>query len=270
MNIRVRGISYHFEVHQEDERLPYVIFLHGFMGSSQNFSDLMQPLSSFCNPVTIDLLGHGKSEGAELHYRFSNNEQVADLTKLISEQLRIPIYLYGYSMGGRMALQLVLHRPDLYRGLILESSTFGIENDSERQARQSLDARRADQIMGNFSGFLKDWRNKPLFQNGSTSPETEQQLYELQKKQNPLWIANALLGFGTGTMPDVKSRLKEIKIPVQLIAGQADSKFVQIAQLMNKKIPNCRLKLVKNAGHRVHLDQPARIVETLKNYLNEI
>ncbi|MTI88694.1 MAG: 2-succinyl-6-hydroxy-2,4-cyclohexadiene-1-carboxylate synthase [Balneolaceae bacterium] len=267
MNIRIRGISYYFKVHQEDPNLPYIVFLHGFMGSSTNFEHLIPPLKQFCNPVTIDLLGHGKSEGAELHYRFSAREQIADLTKLISEQLHIPLYLYGYSMGGRLALHLMLHRPDLYRGLILESSTFGIENESERQARQSLDARRSDHIIGNFPGFLKEWKSKPLFKSRHTSRELLMKLSGIQEKQKALWMANTLLGFGTGTMPSVKEKLNEITIPVQLIAGKEDAKFVQIAQLMTKQIPNSDLSLIEHAGHRVHLDQAERVTETLQTFL---
>ncbi|HBQ58795.1 MAG TPA: 2-succinyl-6-hydroxy-2,4-cyclohexadiene-1-carboxylate synthase [Balneolaceae bacterium] len=267
MNIRVRGISYHFEVHQEKETLPNLVLLHGFMGSGENFAHLILELKEFCNPITIDLLGHGKTEGAELHYRFSTKEQVADVTKLISEQLQIPVYLYGYSMGGRLALQLALHRPDLYRGLILESATFGIEGETERQARQSLDARRSDAITGNFEGFLEDWKNMPLFDSSNADPELLAKTERIQQEQNPFWLANSLQGFGTGTMPCVRDRLKELKIPVQLIVGERDSKFVHINRQMEKEIPDAELQVVKEAGHRVHLDSPKALNSLLHAYL---
>lgn len=267
MNIRVRGISYHFEIHQENETLPNLVLLHGFMGSGENFTHLIPELKTFCNPITIDLLGHGKTEGAELHYRFSTKEQVADLTKLISEQLHIPVYLYGYSMGGRLALQLALHRPDLYRGLILESATFGIEGETERQARQSLDARRSDAITGNFEGFLEEWKNMPLFSSSTASPELLEKTENIQLEQNPFWLANALQGFGTGTMPCVRDRLKELAIPVQLITGEKDSKFVHVNRQMEKEIPDAELYTVKNAGHRVHLEQPDLLIDSLRTFI---
>ena len=138
MDIRIRGISYHLEFHQQKEKLPTMVLLHGFLGSGDSFKPLIPLLAEFSNPVTIDLLGHGKTQGAELHYRFSTKEQVADIVKLISEQLQTPLFLYGYSMGARLALQTALHRPDLFQGLLLESGTFGIEGETERQVRQSL------------------------------------------------------------------------------------------------------------------------------------
>ncbi len=267
MNIRVRGISYHFDIHQEIETLPNLVLLHGFMGSGRQFEHLIPELRKYCNPITIDLLGHGNSEGAELHYRFSTKEQVADLTKLISEQLQIPLFLYGYSMGGRLALQLALHRPDLYKGLILESSTFGIEGETERQARQSLDARRSDAITGNFDGFLEDWAKMPLFNSTNPEPELLDKMNKIQKDQNPFWLANSLQGFGTGTMPCVRDRLSEIPIPVQLLVGEKDSKFLHINRQMQKELRDTELTVVKEAGHRVHLDQPEPLVNQLINFI---
>jgi 2-succinyl-6-hydroxy-2,4-cyclohexadiene-1-carboxylate synthase len=267
MNIRVRGISYHIDIHQNDESLPGLVLLHGFMGSGENFTHLISELKSFCNPITIDLLGHGKTEGAELHYRFSTKEQVADVTKLISEQLTLPVFLYGYSMGARLALQLALHRPDLYKGLILESGTFGIEGETEQQARQALDARRSDAIMGNFKGFLKEWTEMPLFNSSNADPELIEKTKEIQKQQNPFWVANSLQGFGTGTMPCVRERLGELPMPVQLIVGEKDSKFLHINRQMEKEIPNSELSVVKEAGHRVHLDQPEHLITQIKNFI---
>lgn len=266
--VKIRGITYHFEVHREDETLPYLLMLHGFLGSSENFSHLLTDLKSFCNPVTIDLLGHGKTEGAELHYRFSTKEQLADLIKLISEQLHFPLYLYGYSMGGRLALQLAVHEPTLFSGLILESSTFGIENETERQARQSLDAQRCDQIMGNYEGFLEEWKKMPLFRT-PVDPELSKNWYRVQQSQNPLWMSNSLQGFGTGTMPCIRDRLHKLSIPVQLIVGEQDAKFLHINRQIEKEITDSRLEVVPKAMHRVHLEQPEAFLKVIRDFMKK-
>lgn len=266
MNIRIRGIEYHFERHQANERLPSLVLLHGFLGSGKVFKPLIPELCSFCNPVTIDLLGHGKTEGAEMHYRFSTREQIADIAKLIREQFTIPpVFLYGYSMGARLALQIALHHPELLQGLILESGTFGIESETERLARQSLDASRADSIMGTFQGFLSDWENMPMFE----TQQSTAQYSEIQKAQNSTWMANSLLGFGTGTMPCVKDQLANIELPVQLIAGKRDGKFVRVNQAMNRTISDSTLSIVAESGHRVHLDQPKELTGILRTFITE-
>lgn len=269
MNIRVRGISYSFEIHQQDESLTSLVLLHGFMGSGRSFEHLIPSLKEFCNPITIDLLGHGETEGAELHYRFSTKEQVADLSKLIGEQLHIPLFLYGYSMGGRLALQLALHHPSLFSGLILESSTFGIEDETERQARQALDAKRSDDLLGNFSGFLENWKAMPLFRSESADKELLRTAEQIQQSHNAFWLANSLQGFGTGTMPCVRDQLGEIAIPVQLLVGETDSKFIHLNRQMKKELQDAVLLTVKNAGHRVHLDQPDAVSSQLKSFITK-
>lgn len=268
MNIRVRGISYFIQKHQEQPQLPELILLHGFMGSGKLFQKLVESLKPFSNPVTIDLLGHGNTEGAELHYRFSTQEQIADLAKLISEQIAVPVFLYGYSMGARLALQLALHRPDLIQGLVLESGTFGIEDETERQARQALDASRADQIIGNFESFLEEWNSKSMFRSTGTMEEPTQNT-GVQKEQNPIWMANSLLGFGTGTMPCIKKELENLICPVQLIVGKQDVKFIRINQTMNKYIPDSALSIVEGANHRVYFDQPEEVVHIIKKFIDE-
>ncbi|MBO6794951.1 MAG: 2-succinyl-6-hydroxy-2,4-cyclohexadiene-1-carboxylate synthase [Balneolaceae bacterium] len=262
MKLNVRGIEYFFEKHQQNDDLPTLVLLHGFMGSGDLFESLIEHLSPFCNPVTIDLLGHGQTEGAELHYRFSTKEQVADIVKLVQEQLSAPVFLYGYSMGARLALQVSLQRPDLFSGLILESGTFGIEVEAERQARQALDGSRADQIMGNFDDFLTQWQEMEMFSNSSSKQQKE-----IQEAQNPYWIANSLLAFGTGTMPCVRERLSELSTPTLLLAGGDDSKFVRINQSMSKAIPDAKLGIIPKTGHRVHIESPKEIAQHLEPFI---
>jgi 2-succinyl-6-hydroxy-2,4-cyclohexadiene-1-carboxylate synthase len=121
--------------------------------------------------------------------------------------------------------------------------------------------------MGNFKGFLKEWTEMPLFNSSNADPELIEKTKEIQKQQNPFWVANSLQGFGTGTMPCVRERLGELPMPVQLIVGEKDSKFLHINRQMEKEIPNSELSVVKEAGHRVHLDQPEHLITQIKNFI---
>lgn len=265
MNCRIRGIQYHFQKHNSENDLPIVVFLHGFMGSGDIFKRLINTCKEYCNPITIDLLGHGKSEGAELHYRFSLKEQIADIIKLIQEQVFSPVFLYGYSMGARLALSLAIEKPNLLQGLILESGTFGIEVEAERQARQALDGARADQIIGNFDNFLNEWQKMDLFKYDIEDYD----LKKIQKNQNPYWMANSLLGFGTGTMPLLRDKLTTMVIPTLLITGEFDSKFTRINQVMKKELPTADLIILPESGHRVHSNSYFEIAEHLKLFIEK-
>jgi 2-succinyl-6-hydroxy-2,4-cyclohexadiene-1-carboxylate synthase len=267
MKIKLRGIQYYFEQHQQNEELPHLVLLHGFLGSSESFNKIIPSLLPFCNPITVDLLGHGNTDGSEMHYRFATKEQTADIVKLISEQFRYPLFLHGYSMGGRLALQIALQRPDLIQGLVLESTTFGIENEQERQARQALDGQRADSLLGNFDQFIDEWKKLPIFETNQLSEAQKAQVETIQRAQNPLWMSNSLLGFGTGSMPCSIEHLGLLNMPVQLMVGAKDQKFTNIMQAMHNRINSSDLKIFENANHRVHLDQPDIFIKTIKKFI---
>ena len=156
---QVRGLQYYYLT--QGDREQDIVFLHGFLGSHAIFNEALSEidLASTHRLVSLDLLGHGASEGAELHYRFSAKEQVADLAYFIRHYCQKPVILVGYSMGARLALSLATQYPSLCKGLVLESGHFGISSETERQSRQSLDAQRADEIMSDYSSFLRYWED---------------------------------------------------------------------------------------------------------------
>lgn len=91
-----------------------VIFLHGFLGNSQDWIPLMKALSTSARCISIDLPGHGES-CIECHGKKSiqepslSIESVAEmLLRLICSSTTGMVMLVGYSMGGRIALYMSL------------------------------------------------------------------------------------------------------------------------------------------------------------------
>lgn len=252
------------EVNLESEKL--VILLHGFMGSGGIFEDLARELARNVRVIALDLLGHGSSEGAEMHYRFSTNEQVADLRTFIERMNDGPVILMGYSMGARLALSFASKYPQLLSGLILESGSFGIEDPTEAQTRQSLDGHRADEIQANFNDFLARWNAMPLFQS-HYSKDLPSEYKSIQSFQDPLWMANSLLGFGSGTMPCLHDALAKIKVPTHLLVGGDDTKFLAINQRMHQQLPNSYLSVIRESGHRIHVDAPEQWLQTVQPFI---
>jgi len=270
MRIITNGISYFVRIYQKEKNLPNLIFLHGFMGSGKGFEHLMKPLNSFCNPITIDLLGHAKTDGADAPARFAAGQQTADLKDIIHKISEAPPMLYGYSMGGRLALQFTLKNPNTIGGLILESTNYGIEGDLKLHKRKQLDEKRAKAIENDFPSFLNGWERLPLFQSGtSTTVEKISHYQTIQREQDPIQMAYSLRGFGTAAMPSVKEKLKGLKLPMLLLAGQADLKYVKIAQHMHRQLPAGKLSIIPKAGHRIHVQQPEALTIEIKSFINQ-
>lgn len=264
--IEINNETYACKIHRGEPNLPHLLMLHGFMGDHRVFDHLIESLSKFCNPVTIDLLGHGNSSKPEDPNRYNEYNQIKDILGVIEKLDIAPPILLGYSMGGRLALKTALFTPAKFKGLILESTTCGISSEAERQERRKADEQRAHQIEQNFEAFLSKWQNLELFQSPlQTDKELANYYQKVQHSQNPKAIANSLLGFGTGSMTPVYDELKGFDLPVLLMAGTADKKYQRINNYMTKQFPNTTFSSIK-AGHRIHLDNPTKLAQEIRNY----
>lgn len=266
MHFFTDSFTYYCTIHQSKPHLPYLLMLHGFMGSGRVFDHLLDDLASFCNPITIDLGGHGKTKSPTDPDFYSAKRQVRQLHSILRRLQFENLYLYGYSMGGRLAFQLIASYPNLFSGVVSESAHCGIDSETERSDRQKLDKKRAQQIETNFEGFINDWMNLPLFQH---TPDQMKLMYqEIMKAQNPKTLSASLRGFGAGVMPSVCDKISGLDPPITLLAGKLDEKYVRRMTEISGKADSSNIQIVENTGHRVHADQPEELITILKNAVN--
>jgi len=98
------------------EEGPRVVFVHGLFGQGRNWSTVARSLAAAPRRVTtLDLPDHGASPRSERVDYLAMAEQLADELEHLGE----PVVLVGHSMGGKVAMQLALRRPELLRGLVV-------------------------------------------------------------------------------------------------------------------------------------------------------
>jgi len=266
--LQFEDVTYACEIHQHHEDLPYLLMLHGFMGDHRVFDHLTDELCNFCNPITIDLLGYGKSSKPSDPNRYGEDRQINDINAIV-EKLEIDsLFLFGYSMGGRLALQTAIEAPAYLKGVILESTTCGITDPQQRKKRRKLDAKWAREIKEDFEDFLSQWKQLDLFQSPVATDESLLKNYQqIQAEQHPDALAASLHGFGTGSMTPVCDELKQFGLPVLLLAGSADEKYQQINDYLVDQSPNATFSSIE-AGHRTHLDNPSAFLSELKHFID--
>jgi 2-succinyl-6-hydroxy-2,4-cyclohexadiene-1-carboxylate synthase len=165
----------------------------------------------------------------------------------------------GYSMGGRIALHLALARPALVQALVLVSATAGIDDEAERQARIADDEARAQRVERHgVEGFLHDWLRQPMF---AGLPEVGDRCHDAAT------LTASLRRLGTGRQEPLWDRLGELRMPVLVVAGERDAKFVALAERMAASILEASLTVVPGAGHAVHLERPDAFVELVRPWL---
>jgi 2-succinyl-6-hydroxy-2,4-cyclohexadiene-1-carboxylate synthase len=175
-------------------------------------------------------------------------------------------------MGGRVALTYAVNHQNNIDAIILESTTAGLQNESERKSRILQDEDLSKRIEQNgIDDFVEYWTNLELFKSQKKLPIEVQQQIKIEKlKNNPTGLKNSLHGFGTGKMLSVWERLGLLQIPTLLITGEEDKKFNSISSEMVKLIPGAKHVIVENSGHNVHLEKPEVFVNLIKEFLISI
>ncbi|MBE9047224.1 2-succinyl-6-hydroxy-2,4-cyclohexadiene-1-carboxylate synthase [Pleurocapsales cyanobacterium LEGE 10410] len=232
------------------------------MGNSQDFLTVISNLSEFCCLV-VDLPGHGNTEVAgELDYQMPQIAQalIGLLNRLAIEQC----FLVGYSMGGRIALYLTVYFPQYFQGVILESASPGLATQPERDRRIEQDWQLAARLESQgLAQFLKQWYANPIFASFVRHPNYEQAIAHRQQNE-PNKLVKSLRYTGLGMQPSLWHCLSNIQIPILLVVGEFDAKFVAINQKIAGLCRQSKLNIVKNSGHNVHFEQPKEFIKLVK------
>ena len=266
MRLTVNGVAYHVEKQGSG---PAVLFLlHGFTGSSATWTPHLVALQAFTT-VRVDFLGHGRSDAPADVRRYGMEACVDDLLA-IQDHLGIRrCAVVGYSMGGRVAMRVALQAPERLWALVLESASPGIADPADRRARVRQDAKLAAQIRKDgVAAFADYWQSLSLFASQSRLPESTRQALRNQRLQHTAnGLANSLQGLGAGQQEPVLERLRGLHVPVLLLAGALDDKYCGLANDMAALLPCSRVRIVPDAGHAVHLEQPAAFDDAVRGFL---
>jgi 2-succinyl-6-hydroxy-2,4-cyclohexadiene-1-carboxylate synthase len=235
-----------------------LLLLHGFTGSAATWAEVVARLAPHCHTIAVDLIGHGMADAPADAARYRMERCVADLLALLDALGIAQTDVLGYSMGGRVALQLATAAPARVGALVLESSSPGLADPAERQARIAADEALADSIeRDGLAAFVAGWERLPLFASQAALPSDIRARQHAQRmRNNSLGLANSLRGMGAGRQSSLWDRLSQLRTPALLIAGELDQKYCAIAEQMTQALPNARKVVVPNAGHTVHLEQP--------------
>ena len=265
MRLTVNRVTYHVEV---QGRGPAVFFLHGFTGSSETWKPHLKALTGFTT-VRLDFLGHGRSDTPPDVRRYGMEACVDDVLALRRRLGVQRCAVVGYSMGGRVAMRVALRAPECLWALVLESASPGITKPADRRDRVLQDARLAERIQNEgVAAFADYWQALPLFASQSRLPEATRQALRTQRLQHTAdGLANSLQGLGAGREHPVLQRLRELRLPVLLLAGTLDAKYCELANEMAAVLPCSRVRIVPDAGHAVHLEQPAAFDDAVGDFL---
>lgn len=227
-----------------------IILLHGLFGSASNLGGVARALSDRFTVYSVDLRNHGQSPHAQ-HMDFP--AMAGDVLQLMDDQALSKAHLLGHSMGGKTAMQLALNHSQRVGKLIvadiapvtyphshsevLQGLTTVAEASvrSRQQAGEILAQRVSD---SGVRGFLL----KSLARLSDGRYAWQLNLAAIKANYDALVMGNSGEPF-TGDTLFIKGAKSDYLAPEHKDAVLA-------------LFPNAQMKVIANAGHWLHAEQP--------------
>ncbi len=240
-----------------DRDLPPLLLLHGWMGSSADYTDIIDRLTAHFYCMAIDLPGHGQTQVLDEECGYDFIQTARGIVRLLARLGIERTSIAGYSFGGRLALYLALEFPDRFDRVMLESTSPGLATESERQARITHDLHIIDRLAtDNFLDFVKNWYQQSLFIGIDKHPNFSTLIHCRIETNQPSNLAKSLRFAGLGMQPYLGDRLKMSTRSISSIVGELDTKFVSINRELHEQCQHINLKIVPKCSHNVHFQAP--------------
>ena len=243
--------------------------LHGFTGSGNDFQDLAQRSRAWSQWKRPDLPGHGNppvASGIPL-FEQCRQEVVDSWSSLNPSHIRVGL---GYSLGGRLWLQL-LPDPDLpCEALVLIGSHPGLVQEKDREDRRIRDLRWIEILeTEGTEAFLQKWKAQPLLQSQSTRirPEVWNLMQQSAQGLEPKTLVEFFRQLSPGVLPP-RQHFEDLgALPILWVAGEEDPKYAHLYRELAEKYSPWQSLILPNAGHAAHLEAPEAFLHGLKSFL---
>jgi 2-succinyl-6-hydroxy-2,4-cyclohexadiene-1-carboxylate synthase len=233
-----------------------VVMLHGFGGTRRCWDAVSAALPvGELEPLALDLPGHGEAAACPRPITFA-----ACVERVLAESPE-RFVLCGYSMGGRIALQVALAAPERVQRMVLVSTSAGIADAAERRERRRADERLATRLEREpLEHFVERWRAQPVF---AGDPAWVRELAASEQRRNrPEALAAALRGLGTGRMEPLWERLDRLAMPCAVLAGDRDARYLALGRRLAAGLPAGEL-IVVPGGHGLPWERPGAVAAAI-------
>lgn len=230
-----------------------LVMLHGMFGGLSNFDPLIKLMGKSRDIIVPEM---------PLYAVDNRDYTIPELTRWVIDNVITGlglsnVILLGNSLGGHIAIDCAVVRPDLVKGLILTGSS-GLFEDGFGCSRPKRFDR--NYIRERASMTFYDYEVEE-----SMIDEIQSILRSRKKLSKLVKIARSARDYNMGTF------LGKIQQPCMLIWGRNDRITPPaVALALMNELPNARLKWIDECGHAPMMEKPLDFVRTISDFLSEI
>ncbi len=268
-HVNANGLRLHYLDWEAEGKTP-LICLHGLTGHAHAWDDFGDAMAPSYRVIAWDQRGHGDSEWAQDGYE--REKDVADLAAFIKALELQRVVLCGHSSGGWIALLYAVDHPDSVERLIMVDIGPEITQEAVNEFRSRPPA--PDEFASLEEAVAYARGRNPW---ASDERLRRDVLGRLRRVPDGGWrwkTDPAHYTRGPRDSADPKAialywrALGDVSCPVLLVRG-AESKSIsdEILQRMSQTAKRFSSVDVAGAGHLVPVDQPERLIEAVKTFL---
>ena len=262
--VRVGAIELGYAVYGRGAPL---LLIEGLGYASCMWFKQLPALASRYQVVVFDNRGVGDSDKPDEPYSIA---QMADEAAGVLEGLGIgPAHVLGVSMGGMIAQELALRRPELVRGLVLACTTLGgrAAVPMAPETMRSMFALRQDLPTHEALLLAMKFAVSPAYFRDAQDELRQIVAWRLeQPTPRHAWMRQ----WEAGAAHDAAERAHKITAPTLILSGDEDLIVpVENAHLLAERIPNARLEIFPG-GHLFFVEQADAFNSAVLRFLDEL
>jgi abhydrolase domain-containing protein 6 len=259
----INGVEVFYRESGDKNKQP-LLFIHGFLGSSYDWIDLIKYYDDNYYVVAIDLPGFGNSEKS-LTYNYARENQANTVIGLINYLNINDVTLVGHSMGGLVSLITADKAGDKISNLVLIGSA-GLETSNPPGA---LPLFFYDYVVNNYyiQRLFFDTAYSPSeVEAGLVTDQMFKEMFYFNSKIPARVFAKFSVDSDNGYLAN---KFESISQRTLLIWGSDDG-FVSVANgyIMDQRLPNSTLQVIDKAGHLPFDTVPQQVIALIDQFLN--
>lgn len=207
--------------------------------------------------ICYDTRGHGASSAPQGPYSIDQLGQ--DVVNLLDHLNVEKAAFCGISMGGLTGQWLAIHRPERFNQVVVCNTAAKIGQEQAWNDRAALVREQGLQPIA--STAASRWFTEPFIQSNATVVNNLQNDLAAGSAEGYASCCEAL------AEADVREQLKDIPVPVLVVAGQQDPVTTVVdGQFMVERIANSQLFEI-NASHISNVELPNEFNQAVKQFI---
>jgi len=241
---RVSGVRLYYEIEGEG---PTVLLLHPVGLDLTCWDSQVEAFVPRFRVLRVDLRGHGRSDAPPPPYTLGGF--AADVHLLLHQLQLVPAHGVGLSLGGMVAQVLAIEHPGDVCSLVLADTNSTLSPEARRVMVERGEAAKRGGMASLVESTIARWFTPGFMGSDIVARCRERLLADDVEGWMATWQAISEL--------DTEPRLREIRVPTLVIAGEADASVaVSRAQAMADRIPGSVFYVVPGAPHMAPLERP--------------